>query len=101
MLVVNHALLMSDIAMGGGLLPEYNHLIIDEAHNLEEEATDALGFTVDRPTVMKLLAELSAHTQLAGDSRRLPRKLHAALARDDDESSSSAGATGKRARRAT
>ncbi|MFL5733112.1 MAG: exonuclease domain-containing protein, partial [Chloroflexia bacterium] len=29
-LVVNHALLMADLAMGGGLLPEYDHLIIDE-----------------------------------------------------------------------
>src|SRR5207253_10443590 len=58
-LVVNHALLMADLAMGGGLLPEYKHLIIDEAHNLEEEATEALGFTVNRPMVMRLLDELS------------------------------------------
>ena len=59
LLVVNHALLMADLAMGGGLLPEYDHLIIDEAHNLEEEATDALGFTVNRFMVMRLLDELS------------------------------------------
>jgi Rad3-related DNA helicase/DNA polymerase III epsilon subunit-like protein len=58
-LVVNHALLLSDLAMGGGLLPEYDHLIIDEAHNLEDEATDALGFAVDRAMTMKLLDELS------------------------------------------
>ena len=42
--VVNHALLMSDLAVGGGLLPEHKHLIIDEAHRLEEEATRQLGF---------------------------------------------------------
>jgi DNA polymerase III epsilon subunit family exonuclease len=58
-LVVNHSLLLADLAMGGGVLPEYNHLIIDEAHNLEEEATDALGFTVDRRGMMKLLDGLS------------------------------------------
>lgn len=58
-LVVNHALLLADLAMGGGLLPDYNHLIIDEAHNLEEEATDALGFTVNRAVVMRLLDDLS------------------------------------------
>ena len=58
-LVVNHALLLADLAMGGGLLPEYDRLIIDEAHNLEEEATDALGFTVTRQLVMRLLDELS------------------------------------------
>ncbi|MEC8959392.1 MAG: exonuclease domain-containing protein, partial [Chloroflexota bacterium] len=34
--VVNHALLLSDLARGGGLIPEYQHLIIDEAHNLED-----------------------------------------------------------------
>ncbi|MEO5952323.1 MAG: exonuclease domain-containing protein, partial [Chloroflexia bacterium] len=59
-LVVNHALLLADLAMGGGVLPEYNYLIVDEAHNLEDEATDALGFTVDRISIMKLLTELSA-----------------------------------------
>ena len=64
MIVVNHALLMSDLAMGGGLLPEYDHLIIDEAHHLEEEATRQLGFQVsqrhlDEPldTLGRLLAE--------------------------------------------
>jgi len=39
--VVNHALLMSDI--GGGILGDYDYLIIDEAHNLERVAADNLG----------------------------------------------------------
>ena len=81
-LVVNHALLMSDIAMGGGLLPDYNHLIIDEAHNLEEEATDALGFAVDRPTIMKFLGELSATADAHGVAEDFLSKLHGALAGD-------------------
>ena len=46
--VVNHALLLSDLARGGGLIPEYQHLIIDEAHNLEDEATSQLGFSVSQ-----------------------------------------------------
>ncbi|MDR1160388.1 MAG: hypothetical protein LBK69_07170, partial [Syntrophomonadaceae bacterium] len=41
-IVVNHALLMADIAVGYALLPEYHYLIIDEAHNLEKEAFDRL-----------------------------------------------------------
>jgi DNA polymerase III epsilon subunit family exonuclease len=81
-LVINHALLMSDIAMGGGLLPEYNHLIIDEAHNLEDEATDALGFTVDRPLVMKFLGELSAQPNSLGIADDFLSKLRSALASD-------------------
>ncbi|GIT43084.1 MAG: hypothetical protein Ct9H300mP11_10200 [Chloroflexota bacterium] len=37
-----------DLARGGGLIPEYQHLIIDEAHNLEDEATSQLGFSVSQ-----------------------------------------------------
>ncbi len=43
-LVVNHALLLSDLATGGHVLPPYEHLIIDEAHNLEDEATSRFAF---------------------------------------------------------
>ena len=46
--VVNHPLLLSDLARGGGLIPEYQHLVIDEAHNLEDEATKQLGFSVSQ-----------------------------------------------------
>jgi DNA polymerase-3 subunit epsilon/ATP-dependent DNA helicase DinG len=45
LVVVNHALLLSDIARGGRVLPPYDHLIIDEAHHLEEEATRQFGFS--------------------------------------------------------
>ena len=47
-IVVNHALLLSDLAMGGRLLPEYQHLIVDEAHHLEEVATRQLGTQVSQ-----------------------------------------------------
>jgi DNA polymerase III epsilon subunit family exonuclease len=78
-LVVNHSLLLADLAMGGGVLPEYNHLVIDEAHNLEEEATDALGFTVDRPMMMKLLNALSVAPKDDGRAEDFLGALHAAL----------------------
>ena len=42
-IVVNHALLMSDMVFGG-LIPEYDTVIIDEAHHLEEAATNQFGF---------------------------------------------------------
>jgi len=35
-LVVNHALLLADVATGYRVLPEYDFLIIDEAHHLED-----------------------------------------------------------------
>ena len=42
--VVNHALLLSDLMAGGSLIPAHDILIVDEAHHLEEEATRHLGF---------------------------------------------------------
>ena len=42
--IVNHALLMSDLTAGRALIPDYDVLIVDEAHHLEEEATKHLGF---------------------------------------------------------
>ena len=59
LVIVNHALLLSDVAMGGGLLPEYKHLIVDEAHHLEEEATRQLGFAVSENILRDRLDDLS------------------------------------------
>ena len=42
-IVVNHALLMSDMVFEG-LIPEYSTVIVDEAHHLEEAATNQFGF---------------------------------------------------------
>lgn len=58
MVIVNHALLLSDLATPAGVLPQYDHLIIDEAHNLEDVATDQLGFSIDQPTLLQFLDNL-------------------------------------------
>lgn len=58
LLVVNHALLFSDIKAGGGVLPPYEHLIIDEAHHLEQVATDHLGLSLSRREVLGALFRL-------------------------------------------
>lgn len=42
-LITNHALLLSDLANEGRVLPEYRYLVVDEAHNLERAAFDHLG----------------------------------------------------------
>ena len=64
--VVNHALLMSDLVRDGGLIPEYKHLIVDEAHNLEDVATRQLGFQV---TPESLEEALESHTRLTAQLR--------------------------------
>lgn len=43
-IIINHALLLQDSTADTPILPEYEDLIIDEAHHLEKVATDA--FTV-------------------------------------------------------
>jgi DNA polymerase-3 subunit epsilon/ATP-dependent DNA helicase DinG len=44
LIVVNHALLLADVATGNRVLPEYDTLVIDEAHHLESATTNALSF---------------------------------------------------------
>ena len=58
-IVVNHALLLSDLAKSGSLLPEYRRLIVDEAHRLEEEATDQLGFEISDQDIHDCLDQFS------------------------------------------
>jgi DNA polymerase-3 subunit epsilon/ATP-dependent DNA helicase DinG len=59
--IINHALLMSDIAMGGGLLPDHDVLIIDEAHHLESAATSHLGFSVNQFQLENELRQLTGN----------------------------------------
>ena len=54
-LIVNHALLLADIASGGSALPAFDHLIVDEAHNLEDQATNQFGGQVSRRLVSDAL----------------------------------------------
>ncbi len=57
-LVVNHALLITDALMESRVLPEYRYLVIDEAHHLEEATTSGLSFRVDAATLRRRLADL-------------------------------------------
>ena len=59
-LIVNHALLLADVATGNRVLPEYDYLIIDEAHHLEDASTDALSFRVSQFEVVRMLRELGS-----------------------------------------
>lgn len=58
LVVVNHALLLTDVALGHRVLPDYDYLIIDEAHHLEEATTNALAFHVTYYDLEKLLSAL-------------------------------------------
>jgi predicted DnaQ family exonuclease/DinG family helicase len=60
LVVVNHALLLSNMQVDGTVLPEFDYLIVDEAHNLEEAATRQFGFRVSQTTVEELVERLAS-----------------------------------------
>jgi len=76
LLVVNHALLLSDLALrhqtenysAGAVLPPFNRIILDEAHHLEDVATSYFSSQTTRFTFSRILNRL-----------RHPRKAHQGL----------------------
>ena len=58
LVVVNHALFFLDLAMGGGLLPPYDVVVLDEAHQCERWATDALTAVLSRATIGRMMRKL-------------------------------------------
>jgi len=62
-LIVNHALLLADVASGNRVLPDYEYLIIDEAHHMEDATTNALSYDAtlsDIERTLKILGGPSA-----------------------------------------
>jgi predicted DnaQ family exonuclease/DinG family helicase len=71
LVVVNHALLLSNMQVDGTVLPDFDYLIIDEAHNLEEEATRQFGFRVLQTTVEELAERLGNATHSLGNALKV------------------------------
>jgi DNA polymerase-3 subunit epsilon/ATP-dependent DNA helicase DinG len=46
LVVVNHALLLTDAASSNRILPDYDTLVVDEAHHLEDQATAQFTVTL-------------------------------------------------------
>jgi DNA polymerase-3 subunit epsilon/ATP-dependent DNA helicase DinG len=60
LLIVNHALLLADVATGNRVLPDYAYLIVDEAHHMEAAVTGALSFRATRAEIERMVRELGA-----------------------------------------
>ncbi len=74
LLVVNHALLLTDAATGNRVLPEYDYLIVDEAHHLESATTDAMSLRLTQRDLECLLREVStASGYVLGDLLQMAR----------------------------
>jgi ATP-dependent DNA helicase DinG len=52
-IVTNHALLLADALAGGSVLPPHEHLVVDEAHQLEETAVEALTLRVGEDELLE------------------------------------------------
>jgi ATP-dependent DNA helicase DinG len=60
-LVVNHALFFSDLAVraqGGGILPKYDAVIFDECHTIEAVAGEHLGLSISNTQIDYTLRKL-------------------------------------------
>ena len=73
LLVVNHHLLFSDLVVRktgfGEVLPRYETVLFDEAHHLEQVATQFFGFTFSKFQTLDLAGDIerSAQIDLAGE----------------------------------
>ncbi|MCI5223645.1 MAG: ATP-dependent DNA helicase, partial [Candidatus Electrothrix sp. AR4] len=67
LLVVNHYLLFSDLAVRksgfGEVLPRYEAVIFDEAHHLENVASNFFGFSFSKYQVIDLVADIEQSMQ--------------------------------------
>jgi DNA polymerase-3 subunit epsilon/ATP-dependent DNA helicase DinG len=71
-LIVNHALLLADVATGNRVLPDYEYLIIDEGHHLESAVTSSLSFDVNQSDLTRMLKELGGtNSGILGHIERL------------------------------
>ncbi|WP_227936224.1 ATP-dependent DNA helicase DinG [Alkalihalobacillus deserti] len=63
LIITNHALLCTDLVHEQRLLPAYTHAVIDEAHHLEETASDHLGAKTDFLTFSYLFQRMGLNQE--------------------------------------
>ena len=78
-IITNHSLLLSDTITPQQVLPEYKYLIIDEAHHLEEEATNAFtinaAYEVYAHTLISIKSLLKGNKELISEIENLESKI--------------------------
>lgn len=78
--IVNHALLIADATSENRVLPEYQYLIVDEAHQLEDALTYGLSVRIDAASLLRRVNDLGGvNTGILGDllknsRNRVPEK---------------------------
>lgn len=79
-LVVNHALLILDLVLGGNILPPYDAVVIDEAHQLEEYARGALERRLSEGRVKRILSQAQKFAVEGGAVRSVSENFFALVA---------------------
>ncbi|MEX2315050.1 MAG: exonuclease domain-containing protein, partial [Thermomicrobiales bacterium] len=64
--IVNHSLLISDLLARHSVIPTYRQLVIDEAHHLEAEATDRVGYSISRGQASDLVHRVVTDSEPLG-----------------------------------
>jgi len=59
LIVINHSLLLSDLKSDNASLGKYEHLVIDEAHNLMQNASKQLGLELSYADLINQLNQIS------------------------------------------
>ena len=76
LIVVNHALFLSDLVLrrsdpNAGIIPDYDHVVFDEAHHLEDVATKTFGIEFGSRRLIHLIDGLKRQRGLDLDKTRL------------------------------
>ncbi len=71
--IVNHALLLANAALDTDVLPPARHLVIDEAHRIEDVATQQFGRSTSTRELRALLDDLGGDEGPAGRLRAATR----------------------------
>ena len=72
LVVVNHSLLLADLAVDNVVLGKYTHLVIDEAHTLESVARTAFSRQLVERSFVRLADDLSPSGRRRGWLQRTP-----------------------------
>jgi ATP-dependent DNA helicase DinG len=78
--VTNHALLFSDLASSGALLGPYDVLVVDEAHHLEDVATDFFSLSYSPLTIAG-----AAHSVYTPELEETAKYVRAMVAAESDK----------------
>ncbi|MGD8237925.1 MAG: helicase C-terminal domain-containing protein [Armatimonadota bacterium] len=79
LIIANHALVFADAA--SQTLPDYARLVLDEAHNVEDVATDQFGLEASRYGLTRLVQLLRGRSSASARDGSARRQLHRPITR--------------------